>query len=147
MSSDAIKELRDKTGVSVMECKKALDEAGGDIDKARRLLQKRFGDIASQKAERATGQGIVDAYVHSNARVGVLVELLCETDFVARNPAFRGLAHDIAMHIAAMNPDEGDLLDQEFIKDPSRKISGIIEEAIGKFGENVKVGRFTRYSI
>lgn len=193
ISSEQIKDLRDRTGVSVMECKKALEEAGGDIEKALKVLDKKFGSMALKKASREAHDGIVDAYVHSNYKVGVLLELHSETDFVARNPAFKELAHDIALHIAAMNPryrsvedvplevveteekefkieaaklgkpnditeqivkgklesrlSEISLLSQPFIKDPDKKISDIIEEAVGKFGENIKVGRFTRYSI
>lgn len=163
-SSEVIKELRERTGVSVMECKKALEESGGDIAKAEQVLLKRFGSMAEKKAGREIKAGLVDVYLHPNAKVGVMLELGCETDFVARNPEFKALAHDIALHIAAMNPsyrspeealadmpasekDEVSLLSQPFVKDPSKKISDLIQGAIGKFGENIKVGKFIRYSI
>lgn len=162
-SSDVIKELRERTGVSVMECKKALEEAEGDMAKAEEVLLKRFGGMAEKKAGRETKAGLIDVYLHPNAKVGVMLELNCETDFVARNPDFKALAHDIALHIAAMNPlyvapeeapaemsvaerDEVALLSQPFVKDPSKKIVDLIQGAVGKFGENIKVGRFVRYS-
>lgn len=148
ITSEAIKDLRERTGVSVMECKKALEEAGGDMEKAMAVLSERFAVSAEKKASRETKEGIVEAYVHGNAKVGVLLELLCETDFVAKNPEFRAVAHDIAMHVAAMDPeDSASLLEQDFIKDPSKKISDIIGGAVGKFGENIKLGRFARYSL
>lgn len=101
---DQVKELRDKTGVSIMQCKKALEEAGGDMDKAVIALAKKSGEIADKKGSRTLGAGRVSAYVHSNGTVGSLVELLCETDFVAKNEEFKSLAYDIAMHIAASYP-------------------------------------------
>jgi elongation factor Ts len=104
ITTEQIKELRDKTGVSVMQCKKALEEAGGDEEKALIILRKKSGDIAAKKADRTFNAGTVQSYVHGNSNVGVLVELNCETDFVARNPDFVTLARDIAMHIAAVNP-------------------------------------------
>lgn len=148
ITSETIKELRLKTGVSVMECKKALEEAAGDMGKAESILKERFGSMAAGKADRKTSEGIIETYLHSNAKVGVLVELLSETDFVAKNPAFREAAHDIAMQIAATDPkDAEELLGQDFIKDPSKKVSDIIQGAVGKFGENIRLGRFIRYSI
>lgn len=192
-TSEDIKQLRNQTGVSVMECKKALEEAGGDMAGALKALEKKFGGMASKRASRETNAGIVDAYVHSNGRVGVLLELYSETDFVARHENFRALAHEISLHIAAMNPqyrskkdvpadviaalkkeveeevgkmeksagtaansiegkvasklEEVSLMSQSYVKDPEKKISDIIEEAIGKFGENIKVGKFVRFSI
>src|SRR3989344_5222593 len=134
ISSDTIRELREKTGISVMECKNALEETNGDIKEAVRVLDKKFGGMASEKASRAANDGIVEAYVHTNGKIGVLLQLHSETDFVARNPAFRELAHDIAMQIAAMSPENpDDLFSQPFIKDPNRTIRDIIEEAVGKF--------------
>ena len=103
-STEEIKALRARTGISVMQCKKALEEAGGDMDKAAALLTKKSGEIASKKAGRTLGSGVISSYIHGNGSVGVLLELACETDFVAKNEDFKSLAHDIAMHIAAMNP-------------------------------------------
>jgi elongation factor Ts len=99
-----IKELRDETGLSIMQCRKALEEAGGDKEKARILLQKKGGEIASKKGDRALGAGAIAAYIHASGTVGAMVELSCETDFVAKNPEFKQIAYDIAMHVAAQSP-------------------------------------------
>lgn len=104
ITTEQIKELRDSTGISVMQCKKALEEAGGDIEKAKVILRKKSGEIAAKKSDRTFGAGIVQAYVHSTGRVAALVELVCETDFVSGNEEFKALARDIAMHITASNP-------------------------------------------
>jgi len=104
ITTELIKTLRDKTGVSVMQCKKALEEAGGDIDKATIILQKRSAEAALKKSDRELGAGVVESYVHSTKTVGAMVELMCETDFVSGNEDFKKLAYDIAMHIAATNP-------------------------------------------
>ncbi len=104
ITTEQIKELREETGISVMQCKKALEETGGDKEKALLILRKKSGDIASKKGDRELGAGVVQSYIHSNKTIGTLVELLCETDFVARNEEFIALARDIAMHIAAANP-------------------------------------------
>ncbi len=104
VSTEVIKDLRAKTGVSIMQCKKALEEAGGDPEKARIILQKKSKETASKKAERTLGSGVVQAYIHNTRSLGAMVELACETDFVANNEEFQALAYDIAMHIAAENP-------------------------------------------
>lgn len=104
ITSKQIKELRDVTGISIMQCKKALEEAGGDIDKAKIILQKKGGEIANKKADRQLGAGAIGSYVHSTGEVAALVQLSCETDFVARNEEFSKLALEIAMHVAAQNP-------------------------------------------
>lgn len=104
ITTELIKSLRDETGVSVMQCKKALEEAGGDIGKARMALRKKSGEIAAKKGDRTLGAGVIAAYIHSNGTVGAMVELACETDFVAKNDEFKRLAYDIAMHVAAMHP-------------------------------------------
>ncbi len=104
ITTEQIKELRDQTGISVMQCKKALEEADGDKEKALMILRKKGGDIAAKKADRTLGASIIVSYVHSNDKVGALVELSCETDFVAKNAEFKALAYDIAMHVAAQNP-------------------------------------------
>ncbi len=105
ITTEQIKELRDRTGVSVMQCKKALEEAGGDLEKALVILRKISKDIVSKKSDRSLGAGVVQAYVHSNSAIGALVELMCETDFVSKNEEFKALARDIAMHISAANPE------------------------------------------
>lgn len=105
ITTEDIKALRDETGVSVMQCKKALEEAGGDMEKARMILRKNSASAASKKSERSLGAGIVGSYVHSNLKMGAMLELFCETDFVAQNPEFIQTANDIAMHITAMAPE------------------------------------------
>jgi elongation factor Ts len=105
ITTDDIKALREETGVSIMQCKKALEEAGGDMEKARMILRKNSATAASKKSERSLGAGVVGSYVHSNLKMGTIVELFCETDFVAQNPEFIQTANDIAMHITAMAPE------------------------------------------
>ncbi|MCL5017587.1 MAG: translation elongation factor Ts [Patescibacteria group bacterium] len=145
--SENVKKLRGLTGAGVMECKRALEEAKGDFDAARDIIAERGMLKAEKKAERKTGSGVLESYIH-NGRVGVLLELRCETDFVARTDDFKNLAHDLAMHIAAMNPENIDaLLAQPFIKDPSKNIEFVIKQVIGKIGENMKVERFMRYEL
>ena len=145
---DEIKQLREETGASIGEIRSALAEAGGDPARARQRLAEKLGTVAEKKAGREVRAGVVDAYIHSNARIGAMVELQCETDFVARNPEFRKLAHDLAMHIAAMAPEHPEVLaEQESIHQPGRAVGEIIREAIGKFGENIKVGNFVRFEL
>jgi elongation factor Ts len=189
VSMDRIKELRDRTGVSVMQCKKALEEAGGDLEQAAVLLKKRSAASAEKKADRSLGAGTIGSYVHEGA-IGAMVLLSCETDFVAKNPEFATLVRDIAMQVTATNPTavsmddvppetreaavavfekevadkpkdmqekimEGKLqsyfkdqvlLEQSFIKDESKTIRDLLNEATQKFGERVEISRFTRLS-
>ena len=163
ISAAAVKELRERTGVGVMDCRRALEAAGGDLDKATEMLRQRGLAIAEKKANRVASQGVVDAYIHAGGRIGVLVELNCETDFVARNEEFRALAHDIAMQVAATNPrylspdevpaDDKDkteelaLLAQPFIKNPGVTIQNLLTDTVAKFGENIRIRRFTRYAV
>jgi len=193
ITTEAIKNLRAKTGASISDVKAALEKGGGDIDRAFQILERSLGERGGSKVTRLTHEGIVDCYLHSDKKIGVLVELLCETDFVARTEEFRALAHDIALHIAACNPlyvgredvpaeiveaerrfaeeeasrlvkpkeiieqiisgklekhfGEISLLTQPFVKNQDKTIGDIITEAAGKFGENIKVGRFVRFSI
>lgn len=148
ISIKQIKQFREKTNFSIMECKKALEQAGGDQAKAIKILEKKGAEKAAKKSERETKQGLVEAYIHNNGKVGVLLEINCETDFVARNEQFKELAHDLAMHIAAMNPkNQEELLTQLFIKDEQKTIGDLIKEAIGKIGENIKIGQFVRLEI
>ncbi len=154
---DTIKQLREETGLSFAQIKKALDEAGGDKDKAREILSQYSAVQAKKKSDREVEAGVVSAYVHSNGTTGVLLELACETDFVAKNQEFVALAKDLAMHVCAMAPtsvhnedglgDETSLLKQSFIKNPDIIVEARIAAAIQKFGENIKVTKFTRYSI
>ena len=162
---ETIKELRARTSAGVMDCKRALEESNGDLDKAEQILAEQGIANAVKKSSRETGDGVVESYIHSGGRIGVLVEINCETDFVARTDDFKELAHDVAMQIAAMAPvyvsaedappesshgtasQENVLMQQPFIKDPTKSIQELVNEAIGKLGENIRVRRFTRFSL
>lgn len=147
MSSQDIVTLREETGAGVMDCKKALDEASGNLEKAKEIIFSKGAAKAQKKAERKTGSGILEAYVH-NGRIGVLVEIRCETDFVARNDEFRSFARDVAMQIASMAPEDVEaLLAQPFIKDESITIEDALTRMIAKIGENMKIERFCRYEL
>ena len=146
--TDKIKNLRESTGLSLSQIKKALDEAGGDETKAREILKAQGVAVAAKKSSREMKEGIVDAYIHANKKLGVMVEVSCETDFVARNSEFQKLAHDLAMHIAASKPGNAEeLLGQPFIKDPSLTVHDLISQHIAKLGENIQVGRFEIFEI
>lgn len=174
ISAAQVKELRELTGAGIMECKRALEEAGGDVRKAEGLLLQQGLAKAEKKAGRSALQGIVEPYIHGGGRIAALVEVNCETDFVARTDDFKALAHDVAMQVAAMAPryvsaDEvpeaewagleheyGDrkkaaeavcLLDQPFIKDPKSSIRDLNKAAISKLGENVIIRRFARFEV
>lgn len=148
MSIDTIKELRELTGLSFKEIQEALRQTQGDRQKAIELLKTRGASIAAKKSSRTTGEGIIEAYIHSNKKIGVLVEVVCETDFVARNPLFGELAHECAMHIAAMAPaTTEELVAQPYIKDQTITVGQLITTAIAKLGENIKVNRFERFAI
>ncbi|MBU4535191.1 MAG: elongation factor Ts [Euryarchaeota archaeon] len=191
ITTEQIKDLRDRTGISIMQCKKALEEAEGDMEKAIILLSKKSKQIAEKKSDRTLGSGIIQSYIHAGGSAGSLIELFCETDFVAKNEDFKALGYDIAMQVTATAPlflkredisqeatdkakevfekeveDKPEemrgkilegkldahfkdkvLLEQEFIKDPSKKISTLIEEGTQKFGEKIEIGKFVRFSI
>lgn len=145
---DQIRKLRDETGAGVIECKKAFEEALGDYRKALRILADLGAKKLEKKAERAVGDGLVEAYVHSGGKVGAMVELRCETDFVARTPEFQHLTHEIAMQVASMDPKDADeLLKQEYIRDSSKTISGLIKDLAAKVGENIRIEKFARFGI
>lgn len=143
-----IKQLREQTGGGIADCKKALEQSKSDIKKAAEFL-KQWGIQKSEKKEgRETRQGIVESYIHAQGKVGVLLTLFCETDFVARNGEFKQLAHEICLQIASMNPKSAEeLLQQEYIRDGKMKIGDLIKSTIGKIGENIKVGEFVRFEI
>jgi elongation factor Ts len=162
VSTDAIKVLREQTGAGIMECKRALQGTKGDVAAAAVMLKERGYAVAKKKESRVASQGLVEAYVHGGGRIGALVELNCESDFVARTPEFKELAHDLAMQVAATKPrfmaredvpqaeevpDEECLLLQPFIKDPGKKVQDIITEAVAKVRENIKVKRFARFEL
>ena len=145
---DDIKQLRDDTSMSVIDCKNALEEAGGDMEKARELLRSRGAEIAKKKQEREAGEGIVDVYLHPTGKTGVLLDVRCETDFVAKSSDFKDLVHEVSLQIAAMDPaDVEELLAQEYVKDNSKTVQSLLQEYIAKLGENIVVKRFARYHI
>jgi elongation factor Ts len=143
---DQVKQLREETAASITDCSHALKEAGGDFKKAKEILKKRGKDLAGKKSCRQALQGIVESYIHPNKKVGVLLELNCETDFVGKSNDFQNLAHEICLQIAAMG-EEMPILEQAWIKDTSKTIKDLIDDFIGKVGENIVVKRFIRYDI
>jgi len=146
--AEKIKEVRDITGLSYKEIKKALDEAKGDKVKALELLKTLGVEVAEKKSSRQVKEGLVDAYIHSTKKLGAMVEILCETDFVARNVEFQNLAHELAMHIAAAKPETTEnLLSQPFVKNPDITVKDLINEHIAKLGENIQVGRFEIFQL
>lgn len=148
ITTEQVKQLREKTNLSIMECKKALEETDGDESEALKILEKRGIEKALKKSEREVKAGLIETYVHNQGKIGVLLELNCETDFVARNEQFKELAHDLVMHIAAMAPqDSEELLNQPFIKDEQKTVRDLINEFIAKLGENIKIGKFFRLEI
>lgn len=143
-----IKRLRELTGSSIALCKQALEETRGDKEKALDALKVSSRAIAEKKISRSTGAGVVEAYVHGNGRVGVLVELRSETDFVARNESFKALAHDIALQVASMDPENiSSLLSQLYVKDPSITVEEFIKQNSGNFGEKIEVAKFARFEL
>ncbi len=144
---DQIKQLREETLVSISECKKALEETGGDFEKAKEILRKWGKELAGKKAERDVLLGIVESYIHPNKKVGAMVELCCETDFVARSEDFKELAHELCLQITAMDPEEDSLLSQPWVKDETKTIKDLINEYIAKLGENIVVKKFVRFNI
>jgi elongation factor Ts len=174
MSTALVKELRERTGAGIMECKRALDEAQGDLNKAAEILRQQGVAKAGKKVGREARQGMVATYIHAGGRIGGMVEVNCETDFVARTDDFKALAHDLAMQVVAMNPtyvsedeisDEARqagiaqhgsektflenevLLKQTFIKDARRTMQDLVQDAIAKMGENIVVRRAVRYEV
>jgi elongation factor Ts len=158
-----VKDLRQRTSAGIMDCKAALTETSGDVEKALEILRAKGFAEAEKKAQRVTKQGLVEAYVHPGSRLGALVEVNCETDFVARTEEFKCLAHDLAMQVAALapqflaaedippganvDPSQACLLLQPFIKDPTRTIRDVITGVVAKVGENIKVRRFARFEL
>jgi len=170
ISVDTIKELREITSCGVIECKKALEESGGDMDEAKKILKKRGLELAAKKGGRTAKEGRIEAYIHQGAKIGVILEVNCETDFVAKNESFCRFTKDIAMHIAATSPQyikkedvpedvlagekdpetfikENCLLNQPFVKDPKKTVQDYTNELIASIGENILVNRFVRYKV
>lgn len=164
VTTEMIKALREETGAGVMDAKRALDASGGDTAKAKAILREQGMAAAAKRSDRGTSEGIIESYIHSAGRIGVLVEVNCETDFVAKTDDFKTLVRSIAMQIAAMSPaliskDDPDrdkhegsdeevcLLSQPFIRDSSRTIEGLVQDAVAKTGENIRVRRFSRFEL
>ena len=145
---ELVKKMRAEMGLGIMEIKAALEAAEGDEKKAKEILKEQGFKKAEKRAEREVHQGRVATYTHTTGKIGVMVELLCETDFVAKNEEFVAVARDLCLQVAAMDPESPEkLLEQEFIKDGSKKISDMITALSAKFGENVKLGRIARFEI
>ena len=144
---DQIKKLRQETGLSISECKKALEEAQGDYEKAKEILRKLGAEFFEKRREKETKQGIIDSYIHPGKKIGVMIELHCESDFVAQSEDFQKLAHELCLQIAAMDPTFDSLMEQPWIKDETRTIGDLIKEYMAKFGENITVKNFIRYEI
>ena len=164
ISVESIKELRAQTGAGIMDCKHALEETNGNVEQAEEILRQQGIAAAAKKASRSANQGLVESYIHSGGRIGALVEVNCETDFVARTPEFGEMAHDLAMQVAAMsplyvdgddvpddqedvNPQEACLMQQPFIKDPTKTIQDVVNETVARLGEAVRVRKFARFSL
>src|SRR5437660_1797874 len=156
-TTELIKELRGITGAGIMECKKALEDAVGDLTKAQQLIKERGLALAEKKAGREASQGLIECYVHAG-RIGALIELNCETDFVARTDDFKTLARELAMQVAATNPTrisseessaDGDvpLLDQPYIRDPGKTVQDLVSETIAKTRENIVIRRVARFEL
>lgn len=155
ITTNQIKKLREETQAPVMEVKRALEEAGGDEAAAKKILSEKAIVRAEKKKEQEAGEGMVFSYVHlpagrqgAGGKVGVLLDLRCETDFVAATEVFQNLGKELTLQIASMDPkDVEELLEQEYIRDPLKKIADLVGEAAGTVGENIKIERFTRYAI
>ncbi|MBM4401692.1 MAG: translation elongation factor Ts [Candidatus Cloacimonetes bacterium] len=148
ISIDQIKELREQTGAGVMDAKRALQETAGDFEAAVALIKEKGLARAEKRVGREAAQGLVSSYIHVNGKVGVLLEVNCETDFVGRTEEFKKICRELAMQIAAMNPSSvEELLIQEYIRDASKTVDDLVKEAIAKTGENIIVKRFARYEL
>lgn len=163
ISTEMIKDLRAQSGAGIMDCRSVLLETGGDINKSLEILKEKGLLQAQKKAGRTTGQGLVEAYIHTEGRIGALIEVNCETDFVARTDEFKEMAHCLAMQVAALCPqyvaeedipegteavpEEECLLSQPYIKDPNQTVKDVITETIARVGENITVRRFVRYEL
>ena len=145
INAKLIKKLREETGAGVMRAKNVLEEVGGNEKRALEILKKEGFEKVAKRESRQTGQGKVFTYAHHTGRVGVLVKLLCETDFVAKNELFENLGKDIALQVASMG--EKNIEKQEYIKDPSKKVSDLIKEVIAKTGENIRLGKVIRVEL
>jgi elongation factor Ts len=148
VSAAEVKTLREETGAPVMEVRRALMETDGNVEEAKEILKQKGVEKVEKRAERETAQGLIETYMHSGGKIGSIVHLACETDFVARTDEFKKLATELAMQVAAMDPQNvEELLDQEYIREPGKKISNLVAEVIAKTGENIQVKRISRFSL
>lgn len=148
VSAEQIKKLREKCRAGIMECRRALEEFEGNEEKAFEAIKQKGLEIAEKKKERETKAGIIEVYSHAGGKVVGVVELLSETDFVAKNDEFKNLAHELSMQVAAMNPkDRQELLEQDYIRDSSVKVKDLVNEVIGKIRENIQIGRIARFEV
>ncbi|MFL2635000.1 MAG: translation elongation factor Ts [Dehalococcoidia bacterium] len=151
-NTESIKLLRSETGAGVMDAKRALEEANDDFEKAKDILKEKGIADAEKRASRATGQGVIESYIHQGNRLGAIIEINCETDFVARTSEFKNLAKNLAMQVAAMDPasidnDNDSLMEQQYIKDSDKLIKELVQEVIAQTGENIKIKRFQRFEV
>jgi elongation factor Ts len=147
MNIEDLKKLREETGAGIADCKEALSESKGDYKLAKEIIKQKGFDKAAKKADREVKMGLVETYSHAG-KVGVVVDVLCETDFVAKTEDFKTLAHEIALQIASMNPKTAEeLLKQDYVRDPSQTINDLVKAAIGKLGENIQIGKFARIEL
>ncbi len=148
ITADQIRKVRDKTGAPVMRAKKVLEEVDGDEKKAEKILKKEGFEKVAKRKGRETSQGLIETYVHHSGKIASVVEVMCETDFVARNDLFKGLAHNLALQVASMEAsDSKELLKQDFVKDPSIKVGDLVKEVVAKTGENIRIGRIFRIEL
>jgi elongation factor Ts len=148
ITSEMVKELREKTGAGIMACRKALEKANGDLKKAAEILQAEGIEKAEKKSDRTTGSGAVFTYIHGEGKIGAMIELQCETDFVARTEDFQKLGKEVAMQVSAMNPaDVAELSSQPYIRDSKLSIQDLVKSTIAKIGENIVIKRFVRYQL
>lgn len=148
ISAKQVKKLREETGAGVMDVRRALIEVNGDEEKAKVVLKEKSVQQSAKKSERVTEQGLVESYIHGGGKVGSLVYLACETDFVAKTDEFKNLAKELAMQVAAMNPESIDeLIKQEYIRDSGKTVKILVDEVISKTGENIQIKKFERFSL
>lgn len=148
ISAKQVKKLRDETDAPIMEVRRALKETDGDEKKAKETLKKRGLEKIAKRSDRETAQGLIETYAHADGKIGSMVHLSCETDFVARTDEFKKLARELAMQVVAMNPEDvKEILGQDYIRDPSKKISALVSEVASKTGENVKIQRISRFAL
>lgn len=148
ISVEQIKSLRAKTGAGMHDVKDALEQSGGNEEQALAILKEKGLSTAAKKSERTTSQGLIETYVHGGGRIGAMVEVNCETDFVARNDDFKAFVHDLVLQIAAMKPETvEELLTQEFFKEPTLTIQDLLTDTIAKIGENIKINRISRFEL